>query len=188
MGHTRCSVITYIGYFQINHMKISVSYTLTSHHLSALCSFSFALDVGGAAHDSTLGFEGPAFSILFSSKITKQLLEALPRVGAPRDCRPPEKPVNKYHEMCKCYSFLKMKEEMKKVLENRWHRCICIFSHLLLIACPILLMGAMAFIFPLCLRSANETLSDCLGSSSLSSSSSTFISTCRDTRACKALQ
>lgn len=45
----------------------------------------------------------------------------------------------------------------------------------------------MAFFFPLCLRSARETLSGCLGSSSLSSSS-TFIITCRDTRACKALQ
>lgn len=187
MGHTRCPVITCIRHFQINHMKISLSYTLTSHHLSALCSFSFALDVGGAAHGSTLGSEGPAFSILFSSKITKRLLETLPRVGAPRDCRPPEKPVNKYHEMCKCYTFLKMTEEIKKMLENCRHWGVWIFKHLLLIACPVLLMGAIAFIFPLRLRSANETLSDCLGSSSLSSSS-TFINTCRETRACKALQ
>lgn len=44
----------------------------------------------------------------------------------------------------------------------------------------------MAFFFPLCLRSARQTLSGCLGSSSLLSSS-TFIITCRDTRACSAL-
>lgn len=48
-------------------------------------------------------------------------------------------------------------------------------------------MGAMAFFFPLCLRSARENLSGCLDSSSLSLSF-TFISTCRDTRACKALE
>jgi len=61
------------------------------------------------------------------------------------------------------------------------------FVYLLLIEDPTLLMGAMAFFFPLRLRSARETLSGCLGSSSLSSSS-TFIMTWRDTRACKALR
>lgn len=68
---------------------------------------------------------------------------------------------------------------------ERWLYQITFFF-VLLIAGPVLLTGATAFFFPLCLRSAKETLSGCWGSSSLLSSC-TVIITCRDTRACRAL-
>ena len=72
-----------------------LSHTLTSHHLSGPCSFSFAFEVGGASQGSCLGSDGPALWVLFSSKTTMRLFEALPKTGAPCDCKPPEISVHK---------------------------------------------------------------------------------------------
>lgn len=80
-------------------MTMSLSPTLTSHHFSTFFSFSFALEMGGGKHKSNLDAEAPTFSALFSSKITKRLLEVPAAAGAPRNCKPPEEPVDTYHEM-----------------------------------------------------------------------------------------
>lgn len=75
-------------------MENSLSHTFTSHHLSAFFSFSFALEVGGGNHGSSLDSEVATFSALFSSKTTKRLFEVQ---AVPRNCKPPEEPVDNSH-------------------------------------------------------------------------------------------
>lgn len=82
-------------------MTMSLYRTLTSHHFSIFLSFSFALEIGGGKHESNLDAEAATFSALFSSKIIKRRLEVLEvaAAGTPRNCKPPEEPVEGNHEI-----------------------------------------------------------------------------------------
>lgn len=94
-------------------MTMSLHRTLTSHHFSIFFSFSFALEIGGAKHESNLDADAPTFSALFSSKITKRLLEAL-AAGTPRNCKPPEEPVDRHQEMYKHFIFKHLNDKINR--------------------------------------------------------------------------